>query len=100
MSEGERLVCAECGTGLEKGADAEVTDSGTFCRPCFNNLTAQLTQALADQGRDINYPLAFIGAAAGASIGVLAWWMRRKRRGDRPMKVIVARDASRCSSSH
>ena len=69
MSEGESqdsgapvsdvVNCAECGTQLERHADREVTDNGTFCRPCYNNLTAQLHQAVAAQSQHINYPLAF-----------------------------------------
>jgi hypothetical protein len=66
--------CAECGTRLDAGSDSEVTDNGTFCRPCYNNLTAQLHQALAAQSENVNYPMAFLGALAGATIGVLAWW--------------------------
>jgi formylmethanofuran dehydrogenase subunit E len=38
----EQLTCAECGTRIDEGQDREVTDDGVFCRPCFNNLTAQL----------------------------------------------------------
>ncbi len=66
--------CAECGTTLEANADHEVTDDGTFCRSCFNNLTMQLQQATAAQGQEINYSMAFAGALAGAAIGVVAWW--------------------------
>jgi len=68
------VTCAECGTQLDEGADSEVTDSGTFCRPCYNNLTAQLQQVVAAQSESVNYPMALVGALAGAAIGVLAWW--------------------------
>jgi hypothetical protein len=66
--------CAECGTTLAPGVDREKTDNGTFCRPCYANLSAQLEQALAAQGRDVNYPMALVGALGGAAIGVVAWW--------------------------
>jgi len=80
MSEGEGpptsevMNCAECGTQLNVGDDSEVTDDGTFCRPCYNNLTVQLQQAIAAQSQDINYSMALVGALGGAALGVLAWW--------------------------
>lgn len=68
------VECAECGTRLDEGAERVATDGGTFCRPCYNNLTEQLRQAVIAQGQDINYPMAVVGAVAGAAIGVVAWW--------------------------
>ncbi len=73
-AEPEAVRCAECGTLLSEGQDRETTDDSVFCRPCFNNLTAQLQQAVAVQGQDINYSMAAIGGLLGAAIGVLAWW--------------------------
>jgi hypothetical protein len=66
--------CAECGTKIEPGMDHEVTDNGTFCRPCYNNLVAQIQRSVAAQSENINYPMAFVGALGGAALGVLAWW--------------------------
>ena len=66
--------CAECGTRIDPGMDHEVTDNGTFCRPCYNNLVNKLQQAVAAQSENINYPMALLGALGGAAIGVLAWW--------------------------
>jgi len=80
MSEGEEsspsqeVNCAECGTRLRAGDDSEVTDNGTFCRPCYNNLTAQVQQAIGAQSQEVNYSMALVGALGGAVIGVLAWW--------------------------
>ena len=73
-AEPEAVRCAECGTLLSEGQDRETTDDSVFCRPCFNNLTAQLQQAVAVQGQDINYSMAAVGGLLGAAIGVLAWW--------------------------
>jgi hypothetical protein len=70
----ESSTCAECGTNLPAGMDQEVTEDGVFCRPCFNNLTHQLHQAIADTGTDINYSMAFVGGLVGAVLGVVAWW--------------------------
>ncbi len=71
---GEEVRCAECGTVLREGQDREATDDGVFCRPCFNNLTAQLHQVVAAQGADVNYAAAFLGAALGGAAGSLVWW--------------------------
>jgi hypothetical protein len=54
--------------------DRVATDDGTFCRPCFDGLTAQLHDVLAAQGREVSYGLAAMGGLAGAALGVLAWW--------------------------
>jgi hypothetical protein len=71
---GASLQCAECGTDLRAGMDFEATEEAAFCRPCFNNLTAQVQMAIEAQGREINYAMAVAGAVAGGVIGVLAWW--------------------------
>ena len=70
----DEVRCAECGTTFGEGQEREVTDDGTFCRPCFNNLTAQLQQVVAAQGQQINYPMAMMGGLAGGAAGVLVWW--------------------------
>jgi hypothetical protein len=66
--------CQECGSALRDGQDREVTDDGSFCRACFERLTAQLQQVLEAQGQDVNYGVAVAGGLAGAALGVLAWW--------------------------
>lgn len=68
------VSCAECRGVLREGHDREVTDDGVFCRPCFNNLTAELRQALAAQGTDVNYPAALLGAVLGGAAGAAVWW--------------------------
>ena len=68
------IRCAECNVVLEEGRDREVTDDGVFCRACFDSLSAQLRQLVAEQGTDVNYGSAFAGALLGAVAGVLAWW--------------------------
>jgi hypothetical protein len=66
------VLCAECQTPV--GTDYEVTESGAFCRRCFDALTQQLQEAIAAQGANINYPLAAIGALLGGALGVAIWW--------------------------
>lgn len=70
----EPIPCAECGTPLAEGQDRQEADGKTFCRSCFERLTHELGQALAQQGQDINYPLALLGGLGGAALGILAWW--------------------------
>ena len=72
--ESQEIRCAECNTVLADGQDREETDDAVFCRPCFNNLTAQLKQAIEAQSQDINYSMAAVGALLGGAVGVLAWW--------------------------
>jgi len=76
MSEAETqpVCCSECNIVLTEGMDREITEGGVFCRPCFNNLLAQLQQAATMQGEGINYPQAFIGGILGGIIGILVWW--------------------------
>ncbi len=73
-TEPETVRCSECDTELSEGQDRETTEDAVFCRSCFNNLTAQLHQVVAEQGQNINYPMAVVGGVVGAAVGVLAWW--------------------------
>ncbi len=73
-AEPEVVRCAECDTVLSEGQDRETTEDAVFCRPCFNNLTAQVQQVVAEQGQNINYSMAVVGGLLGAAIGVLVWW--------------------------
>jgi len=70
----EEVRCAECQSLLRDGDDRQVTPGGTFCRICYDKLSAQLTDAIAAQGRDINYGMAILGGVLGGAIGVFAWW--------------------------
>jgi hypothetical protein len=71
---GDDARCAECQTLLAEGQDREATQDGLFCRPCFNNLTAQLQQVLEAQGQDVRYSMAVVGGLLGGAAGVLVWW--------------------------
>lgn len=70
----ERVTCAECGTTLGPGQDRETTEQGTFCRPCFERLKAQVEQAVRDQSTGINYFMAAVGGVLGGALGAVAWW--------------------------
>jgi hypothetical protein len=70
----EETRCAECNTVLVEGQDRETTEGGVFCRPCFDNLTAQLERAIAEQGENVDYTMAAVGGVIGGALGVLAWW--------------------------
>jgi len=72
--EKEEVRCSECKSVLSEDQDREKIAEAAFCRPCFNNMQAQLEQAVREQSTDINYSLGFLGALAGGVVGVLAWW--------------------------
>jgi len=72
--ENNEVHCAECSKLLAAEDDHEVTEGGVFCRSCFENLKTQIKQALDEQSKNINYPMAFVGGVAGGILGVLVWW--------------------------
>lgn len=74
MQGADEVRCAECNTLLEEGEDREVTESGVFCRSCFEKLVEQVEQAIGAQSAGINYPMALVGALAGGAAGALVWW--------------------------
>ena len=66
-------VCARCDKPL--GADDRVdTGDRTFCRTCYDALRMQLQQGIEGMSRDVNYPMAVLGALLGGAAGVLLWW--------------------------
>lgn len=70
----EELRCQECGTRLQEGDGHVATEAGAFCRTCFDNLSAQVEQAVRSQSADVNYSAALLGGVAGGAVGVLLWW--------------------------
>lgn len=70
----EAVRCAECDTVLAEGQDREAIHETVFCRPCFNNVQAQMEQVIREQSTDVNYGLGVLGACLGGAVGTLAWW--------------------------
>jgi len=70
----QEQTCTRCHTVLTRTQDRVVTQNGLYCRPCHNNLQSETVRTVEEQGRDINYPMALVGALLGGTIGVLAWW--------------------------
>lgn len=70
----EQSSCAECNTYLSEGQDRVVTADATFCRSCFENLSAQVRYVVDAQGQGIDYQRAVLGAVLGGAVGVLVWW--------------------------
>jgi hypothetical protein len=70
----EIVNCAQCHTMLSGTQDREITPQGVLCRPCYNNRRSDLERVIQEQGRDVNYPMALVGALAGGAAGALAWW--------------------------
>jgi len=67
--------CNRCNTELRATQDRMQTTEGFLCPPCANNLHAERTRAVQEQGQDVNYPMALLGALLGGTAGVLAWWL-------------------------
>jgi len=70
----EYTTCSRCHTTLSETQDHVVTPDGVLCRPCSNNLRSERERLVQEQGRDVNYAMALVGALLGGSAGVLAWW--------------------------
>jgi hypothetical protein len=66
-------TCARCEKTLTEG-DRVDADDRAFCRSCYQTLAFELQQAVAQMSRDVNYPMAAVGALLGGVVGVLAWW--------------------------
>jgi hypothetical protein len=66
-------VCARCDKPLV-GDDRVDTGDRTFCRTCYDILRMQLQQGIEGMSRDVNYPMAVLGALLGGTAGVLLWW--------------------------
>jgi hypothetical protein len=69
-----QMTCNRCNTLLTGTQDHVKTPEGVLCRPCSNNLQSDRNRSLQEQSRDINYPMALLGALLGGTAGVLAWW--------------------------
>src|SRR5262249_42431616 len=74
VSAPEEKRCVRCNTLLGASQDRQVTVNGLVCGPCYNNLQSERARSIEEQGRDINYLMALLGALAGGAVGVLAWW--------------------------
>ena len=74
QTEAESMVCLQCEQVLNENDDRETTENGVLCRNCYDNLAAQVKALVDQQGKDINYPMAVIGALLGGMAGAIAWW--------------------------
>ena len=72
--EAEPMVCMQCEQELNENDDRETTDKGVLCRNCYDSLAAQVKSLIEQQGQDINYPMAIIGAVIGGIVGAVIWW--------------------------
>jgi len=73
-AETNELICMQCDKTLSDNDDKEITEKGPLCRDCYNRLADQLQNIVQQQGENINYSAAIIGAVAGAAVGVIVWW--------------------------
>jgi hypothetical protein len=65
--------CARCDKALTAGDRLEA-GGRHFCRACFEALRAQLHRAADDLSKDVNYPMAAVGALLGGVLGIVLWW--------------------------
>ncbi len=70
----DSVSCLECGRDLIPSDDPVNTPDGSFCRPCYEDLTERIQAAVQAQSRRINWAGALAGGIAGGAIGVLVWW--------------------------
>ncbi len=68
------LICMQCDKTLSENDEKEITEKGPLCRDCYNRLADQLQSIVQQQGENINYSVAMIGAVVGAVVGVIVWW--------------------------
>jgi hypothetical protein len=66
-------TCAQCSKTLS-ASDRIVAGDRVFCRACYETLRMHLQVALENTSRDVNYPMAVLGALLGGAAGVLVWW--------------------------
>lgn len=72
-SPGSAASCARCATSLTPQARVDAGDR-SFCRPCFEQLEAELRAGVAASQSDIPYAAALAGALLGGAAGALVWW--------------------------
>lgn len=65
--------CRECEKSLVPGEYIE-TEQGAFCRSCYEKILNHIKAALAEQSRNINYPVSVLGAVLGGAAGAAVWW--------------------------
>ncbi|OLC17236.1 MAG: hypothetical protein AUH29_02765 [Candidatus Rokubacteria bacterium 13_1_40CM_69_27] len=66
-------TCARCEKTLTESDRVEASGR-LYCRACYETLRHQLQQAVGALSKDVNYPLAAIGAVLGGVVGTLIWW--------------------------
>jgi hypothetical protein len=66
-------TCARCEKTLTESDRIEASGR-LYCRACYQTLRHQLQQAVGVLSKDVNYPLAVIGAVLGGVVGTLIWW--------------------------
>ncbi len=59
---------------IHEGMEHQRTDDAVFCRPCFDQLTAEHHHAITAQSTDVNYAMGLVGGVLGGVLGALVWW--------------------------
>lgn len=67
------LTCARCQKAVTDNDRVEASGR-PYCRACYETLRFQLRQAVEATSKDVNYPMAVVGALLGGALGVVVWW--------------------------
>jgi len=68
----EEIKCNECGTSLDT-ASMEKVGENTYCKGCVQKAKENISQALADMTRNINWPGAVAAGLVTAALGAVIW---------------------------
>jgi hypothetical protein len=71
----EITTCTRCRVVITGTENHEITPDGIICRSCSESHRWELERSRPEQGQEINYPAALMGALLGGAAGVLAWWI-------------------------
>jgi hypothetical protein len=66
-------TCARCEKALTD-TDRVEASGRAYCRGCYETLRYELRRAVEATSKDVNYPMAVLGALVGGALGVLLWW--------------------------
>lgn len=70
----DALHCIQCEQSMDGNADMENTEKGPLCRSCYSQLADEVRSLVRQQGENIDYTRALVGALAGGMVGAAVWW--------------------------
>lgn len=70
----DALHCIQCEQTMDSNADMENTENGPLCRSCYSQLADEVRELVKQQGENIDYTRALVGALVGGMVGAAVWW--------------------------